>query len=182
MEKPNQVIPDLVIGTVLYDGEHKFDINKILLYAVSTGFSANPMDIGDLQFTYENHEHFKVLPTFGLVLRSITPVMESLERCPGMPVFKPMNLLHGEERLDVHNEFPLAGIVQSKATVTDVADKGKGALLTCVSEVTDSYTGIHYCTMTSNFYIKGIGGFGFKGNSKIAFPAPPARIPDALVV
>lgn len=56
---PNEVIGHLVepTKTVCTDRD-------AILYALGIGFSTDPLNEDDLQYTYERHDDFKVFPTF----------------------------------------------------------------------------------------------------------------------
>ena len=62
--------------------------------------------------------------------------------------------------------------------VADFQDKGKGALLVLDSHVLSAETRELYTTIRGSLYIRGSGGFGYKGKVKSNFPAIPKRAPD----
>lgn len=96
MSKPPQVVPEKVIGYELGTVEVEYTKNDALLYAATIGASSDPMNLEDLDFTYELSENFKIMPTFGVVLGNFNGIFEAITNCPGMPDFNPMMLLHGE--------------------------------------------------------------------------------------
>ena len=98
---------------------------------------------------------------------------------PGLPDFNPMMLLHGEE--DVQFIKPLAKdktyVVQE--SIADIQDKGKGALLICKAEIIEKDTKQVAAICQASLFIRGIGGFGYKGTVKSLVPAAmPKRAPD----
>jgi acyl dehydratase len=178
MSKPSQVIPEQVIGYEVGTHQASYTQNDVMLYAAAIGASTDPMDREDLNFTFELAEEFKVLPTFGVVMAS-TASLSGLSRCPGMPEFNPMMLLHGEQTLEIVRPIPISGDIRSKVSIVDVADKGKGALVTTRSEKFNS-SGELICVCDSKAFIRGIGGFGFKGALPVEnLPSPSNRAPDA---
>lgn len=81
-------------------------------------------------FTYELSDEFKVFPTYAACLGSHNlNIFEALLQCPGLPDFNPMMLLHGEHRIDFYQPVKIDSKLKNVAVFTNVADKGKGALL-----------------------------------------------------
>lgn len=137
------------------------------------------MDENDLRFTYELKDDFQVFPTVASTLSDVKETFSSLVDCPGMPNFNPMMLLHGEQHLEVL-KVPKAGVrMVTEAKVKDIADKGKGAFVTFESityEVEDDKkTPVFRQHM--GLFIRGIGGFGYKGTFAIPLPQVPNRNP-----
>ena len=86
--------------------------------------------------------------------------------CPGMPEFNPMNLLHGEQKITIIRPLKFDTDYLQKMKFTDVADKGKGASLEFTIEVfeLDDKKNQHLAFVNvSTVFIRGIGGFGYKG-------------------
>jgi 3-hydroxyacyl-CoA dehydrogenase/3a,7a,12a-trihydroxy-5b-cholest-24-enoyl-CoA hydratase/multifunctional beta-oxidation protein/peroxisomal enoyl-CoA hydratase 2 len=90
--------------------------NDVILYALGIGFSRDPMNKGELRYTYENAENFGAFPTNSLVVCHRGPFAEGDFDVPGIPPFNPMMLLHGEEQQIIHNELKVDTkyIVQEK--------------------------------------------------------------------
>ena len=82
-------------------------------------------------------------------------------------------VLHGEQETILHDRIPTSGAVTNEGTVTNIFDKGKGALV--VMEIVSRLesTGEPLFTNRSSIYIKGEGGFG--GDSG---PSTSVEIPD----
>jgi hypothetical protein len=97
MEKPKQIVPEKCIGYEMSRTTVSYKASDTILYALGVGASADPMNTEDLNFTFELAENFKVLPTFAVVMGSFNDIFAGLERCPGIPAFNLMMLLHGEE-------------------------------------------------------------------------------------
>ena len=182
MAKPEQVIPEKVIGYELGSTSTQYKATDAILYAATIGASADPMNVEDLDFTYELSENFKVMPTFGVVLANFMEFFDALQACPGLPEYNPMMLLHGEQDTEVFKPFPPEGKINMKSVISDVADKTKGALLTISTEKTLEETGEVIGVDKTRIFIRGIGGFGFKGQTKVEpLPATPDRAPDRTV-
>jgi acyl dehydratase len=100
---------------------------------------------------------------------------------PGLPEFNPMMLLHGEQKIINYKPITPGQVVKTRAYVSDIADKIKGALLTITIELSDD-EGTKLSDVVGKFFIRGIGGFGDKGLHNEAIPKVPAREPDASFV
>jgi len=90
-----------------------------------------------------------------------------------------MMLLHGEHKLDIIKPILPGAKLSTIGKVSNVADKGKGALLTfdlITSELKDGKKELVFVNSLSIF-IRGLGGFGFKGKPSPALPNLPARQP-----
>jgi len=96
----------------------------------------------------------------------------------GVPKFNPMMILHGEE--SVYFIKPIESGVKYTVTdkVSDIQDKGKGALLVIDGEIRIAETGEHVCTVQFSLFIRGLGGFGYKGKGGKVYPAAPKRASD----
>ena len=67
---------------------------------------------------------------------------------------------------------------------TNVADKGKGALVNIeirTFEIGNDNKETLVFTNTFSIFIRGIGGFGYKGTPQKLIPAKPSREPDCVV-
>ena len=167
---------DKVRGYELPAFTRTYSERDVSLYALAVGAARDPMDTDELQFVYELHGAGQVtLPTFAVTFLAY----EALD-VPGL-VYNPMMLLHGEHELVVHRPLATAGTVTSRATITDVYDKGSGALLLIDTKSTDE-NGDEVALNRSSAFIRGIGGFGGeRGPSTSGLNTPPDREPDAVV-
>ncbi len=86
------------------------------------------MNEKELAFTYELNDEFKAFPTYSTTFH-IGQLLDVFEKIEGLPAFNPMMLLHGEQRVEFF--APLKPNVKylSRAKISNIADKGKGALL-----------------------------------------------------
>ncbi|CEG63438.1 Putative Multifunctional beta-oxidation protein [Rhizopus microsporus] len=158
--------------------EFSYGEKEVILYALGVGCKRT-----DLQYVYENHADFSVLPTFGVI-----PSFSAMNSVPFgdfLPNFNPMMLLHGEQFLEVKKPIPTSGTLKSKARLVEVLDKGKGASVVIgVTTVDESGEVVFENEFT--LFIRGSGGFGGKqkGEDRGAATAPnkvPNRKPDAVV-
>ena len=144
-----------------------------LTYALGVG--AGQLDpTTELAFTTENTAGVaqQALPTYAIVIAQFGGPQIGLQ---GVDFTQ---LLHAEQALTMHRPMPVAGSVSLTSTVTDIFDKGKGALV--VNEVTaiDPDDGVPVFTTRSSVFIRGEGGFGGDRGPSAAF-AVPERPADA---
>ncbi|OMJ68864.1 hypothetical protein SteCoe_33556 [Stentor coeruleus] len=177
--KPAKVIADKVRGFKLKDTIHSYGETQTILYALGIGTSKDPMNLKELDFTYERSKNFKIMPTFGVTIDKMSNALEGLASCPGLPDFNPMMLLHGEQKLEIINPYPRSQTITIKSEFIDVADKGNGALVSLESILIDQKN-IPLCKNTIRFYIRGIGEFGDKGLTKEFYPSIPKTTPDKI--
>src|SRR5580698_8331076 len=87
-----------------------------ILYALSVGMGADPLNAYELPFVFENR--LRALPTLSAILASGSGKFIT----EGGLNFS--LLLHGEERLRVHRPLPPQGRIESSARCLSVVDKG----------------------------------------------------------
>jgi hypothetical protein len=91
-----------------------------------------------------------------------------------------MMLLHGEESVTfVKPLVPETKYLVSKKNV-DIQDKGSGALLMTEYSIAEADTGDVASVVRAGIFIRGMGGFGYKGTIKSVYPATPSRQPDLV--
>lgn len=149
-----------------------------LLYAVAIGMGRDPMDGKELEYVCETVGN-RVVPTAATVLTRAQRPARSGSSLIGKMNFALM--LHGEQRLTLHQPLPPAAETLISSRTTGVYDKGegKGALVTSETAVTLA-DGAPLFTLGSTLFFRGDGGFG--GRSEGA-PVPhpiPDRAPDAV--
>ncbi|HEX3790895.1 MAG TPA: MaoC/PaaZ C-terminal domain-containing protein [Pseudonocardiaceae bacterium] len=152
-----------------------------LLYALGVG--AGQLDpTAELAFTTENTQGVEqqALPTFAIVLAQFGGPQLVL---PGVDYTQ---LLHAEQTLTLHRPLPVAGSVSLVSTVSDIFDKGSGALVVNQVTGTDPADGTPMFSTRSSVFVRGEGGFGGdRGPSgKAVFPDRPIdaelRFPTAV--
>lgn len=86
-----------------------------------------------------------------------------------------MNLLHGEETLTIFKpvKHDTKYTIQSK--LIDVQDKGKGAVLISDAVIKETDTNEIQSIVRSSSFVRGLGGFGYKGTVRNPFLAVPTR-------
>ena len=146
--------------------------DKVMLYALGVG--AVP-EGDELTFVYENG--LRVLPTFGVV--PPFPALMEVMNVPGVDI-NPIMILHGEQYLEVRKQpIPIEGRLTSRPIISNIYDKGKGALMEVDVETEDEDGNVIFFNRFATF-VRGEGGFGGEkgpppGNE------PPDRPPDQVV-
>jgi len=121
-----------------------------------------------------------IVNIFLLVEKIFAPLTE----CPGMPKFNPMMLLHGEHKIEVFKPIQPNVKLVTSGKISDVADKGKGAFVTfefTTYEFGDDGKRTPLLVNTMGLFIRGLGGFGFKGRTNATLPKIPERSPCKVV-
>ena len=147
-----------------------------MLYALSVGFGADPMNLAELPFVYERG--LKVVPSMAVVLCH-----------PGPWIGDPRTgatrskVVHGEQRLSFHAPLPAAGTLLARSRVIGVEDKGadKGALVHVERVISDAATGTVLATNVHTSFCRADGGFGESFGPVFTPHELPARAPDLVV-
>lgn len=165
---------DKVVGAELPDVSHSWDHNAVILYHLGLGAGVPATDPGELEYTYE--ANLKVLPSFG----SIPPFgsMMGLGGVDGLE-FNFAMLLHGEQETILNRPIPTSGSVTNKARITDVFDKGKGALV-MLEIASENDAGEELFHNNASIFLRGEGGFGGESGPPPPYD-PPRRNPDVVV-
>ena len=146
--------------------EVEFKNNDAILYALGIGFQADPMNSKDYKFTYENAEEFQAFPTNAVTIAHRGPFADGDFAVPGIPPFNPMMLLHGEEQVIFEKPLVPGDKYIVEENIADFQDKGKGALLIFDSKILSAETRELHSTVRSSLFVRGLGGFGYKGKIK----------------
>ena len=142
-----------------------------LLYAVGVGAG-----LDELQFTTENTKNTpqKVLPTMAVILGGGGAPMDKIGD------FNRANMLHGEQGIELLDEIPAEGKIESTGKIAASGDKGNAAVGETISESINVDTGKALLRTRSMLFLRGEGGWGGdRGPSeKIDFPetAPSHQI------
>ncbi|TDC91757.1 MaoC/PaaZ C-terminal domain-containing protein [Actinomadura sp. 7K507] len=162
-----------------------WDGTDALLYALGVGAGAeDPRQ--ELAFTTENTGGVgqRVLPTFAVLAAQ---ARGGPRRKLGD--FDPARLVHAEQSFRLHRPLPVQGSVSVTSMVTDMLDKGRGALVRTESVATGE-DGQPLVTARSGAFIMGEGGAGSTSAERSGDqPSPgeepwtrPEREPDHSIV
>ena len=157
------------------DLEHSYSKRDTMLYALGLGCGADPMDMDDLRYVYE--EDLLALPSMAVVLGY-----------PGFWLKDPetgadwRKVLHGEQGLRVFAPLPVEGTVIGRSRVTEIIDKGdKGALLYSTRDIFDKASGKLLASVAGTTVLRGDGNFGGPTGPVPPIHALPERAPDASI-
>lgn len=134
-----------------------------LLYAVGVGAG-----LDELQYTTENTKDLqqKVLPTFAVIIGGGGTPMRDIGS------FNPALMVHGEQGIELLDEIPPDGEVESQGKCVGIWDKGGAAVLEFESTSVNTATGKPLLKTHSSLFCRGEGGFGGERgpSEKIEFP------------
>jgi acyl dehydratase len=151
--------------------KRKWTSKDALLYAVGVGAG-----IDELQYTTENTRDLpqRVLPTFAVIIGGGGIPMDQIGS------FNPALMVHGEQGIELFDEIPPDGEIESVGEVTAIWDKGSAAVLEFESTSTNVATGRPLLKTRTMLFCRGEGGWGGdRGPS--AKLALPDRAPDHRV-
>jgi acyl dehydratase len=146
-----------------------------LLYALAVG--AGQLDpTVELAFTTENTAGVRqrALPTYAIVLAQFGGPQAGLT---GVDL---TTVLHAEQSLTLYRPLPVAGSVELSSTVTDIFDKGSGALVVTTTTGSDPADGAPMFATRSSVFVRGAGGFGGDRGPSGGFTVPD-RPADAVL-
>ena len=166
--------PKVLLSKKLEEVESSWSQERVLLYNIAVGANDNPLNEGDLEFSIGPMP--KVLPSFAACIYPMESVF-SIIGSEGLDV--PLtSLLHGEQKLTLHEEIPPEGTALTKAEIVAVEDYKKFASVTI--KATSYLDGKELVTGESIMLFIGEGGFGIKPEKKEKLPIPDTR-PDKVI-
>ena len=153
----------------------RYTDRETLLYAVAIGMGKDPLDAKELEYVNETSGN-RVVPTAATVLGG--------GGGGGRELMRKMNfrmLLHGEQRLTMHQPLPSAAEIVTSSKVSGVYDKGEGKGALVVLETNARLaTGEPLYTMGSSLFYRGDGGFGGTADGAPEPHPMPDREPDVV--
>ncbi len=146
-----------------------------MLYALGLGLGADPTDPHQLQFVYERG--LKAFPTLPVVLCHPGPWIAH----PDTGINRTL-VVHGEQRIVLHQPLKTAATVRGRTRVTGVVDKGpgKGALVYSERSIVDE-AGQRLATLGSTSFCRGDGGFSGRSEETPPSHTLPHRDPDRVL-
>jgi acyl dehydratase len=154
---------------------HDVTPKECILYALSVGLGADPMDESQLDYVYERR--LKAMPAMANVLAYAGFWLADPRT--GVDAVK---LVHGEQSMVLHAPLPTEGTLRARTRVREIIDRGagKGALLYSGRDILGA-DGTRLATIEGTTFLRGDGGFGgLSGPVKPPHPTPE-REPDITV-
>ena len=151
---------------------HRYGDTETMLYAQSIGFGRDPLEPRELEYVYEQGQPLKTVPTMATVL---VPDM-----IPPDLGWDYSQVLHAEQRLQLHRPLPPAAELLIHKRIVDVIDRGeaRGAVFIVEAQAWLARSDTALFTVSSTIVARGDGGFGGPAGR---IPAPhrvPRREPD----
>ena len=157
-----------IVGYAFPPLRRRYDARDTILYALGVGAGERP---DELALVYE--PRLQALPTL--------PVAPPYAALAGMQTALGVELadvLHGEQRLQLHRPVPCEGDAETAARVTAVWDKGPAGAIIDVTATTH-VDGEPLATAVYSTFVRGAGGFGGERGSGLRAPArdrPPDHV------
>ena len=136
-----------------------------LLYAVGIGAGTD-----ELEFTTENTSDRpqRVFPTFAVIIGGGGLPMDKVGS------FNPALMVHGEQGIELLDEIPPDGQLESRGRIAGIWDKGSAALIELESEAVNAATGKPLLRTRASLFCRGEGGWGGDRG-----PSEKVEYPDA---
>lgn len=167
--------PETLLNYAIPDARDDYDPRDAIIYALGVGAGLSS-DVDETHFLYERG--LQALPTMALVLG--TAGFWPMDPKSGLDW---ISILHGEQRLTLHQPLDPAGIMLGTTRVADLADKGPGkvAMIRAVKTLKNP-GGELVAEATETWVVRGGGGFGgARDLPGEALPPVPSRDPDYAV-
>ena len=159
--------PEYLLNRPFAEVRQAYGPRDVVLYALSIGLGADPLDERQLRFVYE--KNLRVFPTMAAVLAH-----------PGMWVREPdtgidwEQVVHGEQGVEFLRPLATESVVTARTRITGIVDKGPGRGALVYSERTgvDEESGEALFRVYHTTFARADGGFGG--------PPGPVREPHPL--
>jgi acyl dehydratase len=166
--------PERALQAEIRDCVLSWTTEDVILYQLAVGAGAAPTVPGELEYVLE--DRLKVLASFA-VIPGVTLRFAALQELPGVDI-DPAMILHGEQDLEIFGPLPPAAEITHSSRVTNVFDKGKGAIIEL--ETTGAAADKPLFRHRTSAFVRGEGGFGGPAGPR-AGNAAPDRAPDIEV-
>jgi hypothetical protein len=136
-----------------------WDWRDAALYALGLGMGDNPLDEDELAYVYEGRDQ-RAVPSMCVTLG--WPHLWIAEPQTGIAWTQ---VLHGEQRIELHGSLPVRGSIRADHRVSAVADKGpdRGALLYFDTDLFDMTSGERLASLRATNFLRSDGGCGSHG-------------------
>lgn len=167
---------DVALGAQLEPIEFSWTSSDVQLYQLALGAGADPMDPRELRYLTDGTP--QVLPTFSSVAASFHETEAPRVSFPGIEI-ELSRVLHASEAVTVPAPLPPSGSARAVTRITEIWDKGKAAVISNETTVTDP-AGTVLWTVKRSIFARGEGGFGGERGPSTS-TAVPDRAPDAEI-
>jgi acyl dehydratase len=155
--------------------EERISDKDAMLFALSVGVGADPMNEDELRYVYE--QDLEIFPTMPVVLGHPGPWMAD----PALGINRQM-LVHGTQRLMLHGQLRAQQPFTVHNRVVELVDKGAqgGALIVMERSLHDAASGALLARIESGTFCRADGGFGGRRQPSYEFRAVPERPADIV--
>lgn len=151
------------VGSKGTPSKRSWSSKDALLYAVGVGAGT-----AELPYTTENTKDTpqKVLPTFAVIIGGGGAPWDKIGS------YNPAMMVHGEQGIELFDEIPADGEIESIGECTAMWDKGSAAVLEFESTSTNVATGQPLLKTRTQLFCRGEGGWGGERgpSDKLEFP------------
>ena len=133
--------------------EFSYTQRDSIIYGLGIGLGKDPMDATELKYVYENG--LIAFPSMATNFQYKSPILLKAK-------LNMIMIVHGEQRIILHQPMPSEAVVISDTRVTNCYDRGasKGAIIEVETNVRLKKDDSPLCTLTSKTFARGDGGFG----------------------
>ena len=146
------------VGVKGTPSKRKWTSKDALLYAVGVGAGTD-----ELSFTTENTKDTpqRVLPTFAVIIGGGGTPFDKIGS------FNPALMVHGEQGIELFDEIPAEGEIESTGECTAIWDKGNAAVVEFESTSINTATGKPLLKTRSMLFCRGEGGFNLGAQRRL---------------
>ena len=147
---------------------------ETMLYALGIGMGADPLNMDELPFVYENN--LKAVPTLATVVAWGAGPM-------GKTGINYLMVVHGEQSVTFHKPMPTEAQIIADSRIAGAYDKGpgKGAVIYTEIVIKDAKSGEPIATLLGSTFARGDGGFGGPSDGAPTPHEVPTRAPDQSI-
>ena len=121
---------------------------EAMLYALGIGLGADPLNLQELPFVYENG--LKAVPTLATVLA----MTEGYSRLIARSGINFARVVHGEQSVVLHRPLPPEGQADAQSHVAAVYDKGERGAILLVETTLTAKDGAPLATLHSSIFAR----------------------------
>lgn len=155
--------------------EFSYTESDTVLYALGIGVGLTKDDPHAIRYLYE--KGLQAIPSQTTVVAWEDTWLEEIE----LDLTK---VVHGEQRITLHQPLPASGRIRSTFSIKDIFDKGagKGAIVLAETQLFDAASGTQIATNLSSVFARGNGGFGGQPGPVPPMHPVPDRVADRFLV